>query len=223
MTGGPAAAALEAGRTFLSHRTRDRGDRDRRVQRRDLGAQRADARRRGAAADAGDPAHARLRDAHLRRDHAVARPAARRQALLRLDRPALRRRRHRQPALTRPGGRRCREAAGTCLHGRAPLRGIRPGTASCDRRAHRRDLRRGTLGGRARRGLRAARRAARRRVPGSIPVGGATDGAGRRRDRRSPKSARRRRRTSRRRRRCCRRTIAPPSPGSCSRRGRRSS
>ena len=183
MTGGPAAAALEAGRDVPHAPHGDGGDRDRRVQRRDLRAQRADPRRRGAAPNA---RRRRRRSptgrASTTRSARSLGPAARREALVRLDRRALRRRRHRQPALARRGGRSGEEAAGAHLHGRAPLGRLRPGAAAVDRRADGRVLRRGAVGGRARGDLRGARRPARRGVSRSLPLRRASDVAGRRRD-----------------------------------------
>ena len=201
---------------------RDRGDRHRRLQRRDLGAQRPDEGRQRARADAGDAAAARLRDAHSRRDHALARAPPRREALVGVDRPALGRRRHRQRPDAGAGGRRGEGAAGARLHRRSPLRRVRRGAAALARRAHRRLVRRGPVGRRARGDLRGARHPARGRVPRPLPLGRAPDVAGRRPDRGRGSRERRRRRMSRRRRRCWRRTTARRSRRSCSRAARRS-
>ena len=222
MTGGPAAAALDGRAHVPRAPERDRGDRHRRLQRRDLGAQQPDEGRQRAPADAGDAAAARLRDAHSRRDHALARAPSRREALVRVDRAALGRCRHRQPPYAGAGGRRGEEAAGARLHRRSPLGRVRRGAAALARRAHGRLVRRGPVGRRARGDLRGARHPARGRVPRPLPLRRAPDVAGGGPDRGREGRERRPRRMSRRRRRCWRRTTAHRSRRSCSPAARRS-
>ena len=79
MTGGPAAAALRGRARFVDASRAGPRDRDRRVQRRDRGARDPDGERAPADGGARVAAAARLRHAHLRRAHALARapPAAR--------------------------------------------------------------------------------------------------------------------------------------------------
>ena len=110
-----------------------RRGRRRRVQRRHLGVARSDPGRQRAATHARLAASPGLRNAHQRRAHPVAGAPARREALVRLDRPALRRRGHRQPALARRGPRRRQGAARARVHRRPALRRIRRGAASQNR------------------------------------------------------------------------------------------
>ena len=220
----PATAALAAGRTFLTHRsateeigivafngevsvlsklTKDGGALRQTLE---------------------DAAAARLRDAHPRRDRAFARAPTRREALVRVDRAALGRCRHRQPPNAGAGGRRGEGAAGAHLHRRSPLGCVRRGPAPLARRAHRRLVRRSPLGSGARGDLRGARHPARRRVPRPLPLGRAPDVAGRGADRGRRARERRPRRMWRRRRRCwrpttvrqCRRSCSPAARRSCS-------
>ena len=80
-----------------------------------------------APADAGDAAAARLRNAHPRRAHALARAPPRREALVGLDRPALGRCRHRQRPgrWSRPSPRRRSSRCASSRSGSAPAHSTR--------------------------------------------------------------------------------------------------
>ena len=179
MTGAPAAAALQSARAFVTRRTDSEEvgivafNGDISVLR---GLTREDGQLRARTRDA---AAAGVWDSHSRRAGAVACAAARSEALLRFDRPALGRRGPRQPALARRGGRRGEEAADAHLHRRAALPRLRRRAAPRDRRTDRRVVRGSSLGCGARVDLRGARRAAGRRVSRPLSVGRASDVAGR--------------------------------------------
>ena len=131
MTGAPAAAALEAGRTFLAHRATSE----------EIGIvafngeisvlQQPDEGRRRAAADAGDAAAARVRDADPRRDRR-GRSRCSRDAKLSSGSIVLLSDGADIGSVTHAGagGRGGEGAAGAHLHRRPPLRRVRPGAAA---------------------------------------------------------------------------------------------
>ena len=105
MAGAPAAAALDAGaHVRVAHRSAPRRSASSRSTATSPCCSNRQERRRRSGRALRDAAAARLRHAHLRRTDALARAAARREALVRLDRPALGRCRRRQRAVrsTRP-------------------------------------------------------------------------------------------------------------------------
>ena len=210
-------------RPYVPHASkRERGDRHRRLQRGDLGAEQpdrdGDALRRKLETQPPLAYGTRIHDA-ITRSLVLLRE---RKALVRLDRAALRRCRHRQRPDAGAGGRRGEGAAGADLHRRPPLGRVRPGPAALDRRAHRWVIRRSPVGRGARGDLRGAWAPSSR---ASISFATARPRARCRRSRsgsRSRGQGGRRRPTSRRRPRCWLRTTARRCRRSCSRAARRS-